>query len=38
MARLHQDSFTKFRNLLERYDPDRKFENDFTRRLLGRER
>jgi hypothetical protein len=36
LARLHQNSFTTFMNLLERHDPDRIFANDFTRRLFGR--
>jgi FAD/FMN-containing dehydrogenase len=36
LARIHQDSFTKFLNLAERHDPEGKFANDFTRRLFGR--
>ena len=37
LASLHRGSFTTFMNLVEQHDPDRKFANDFTRRLLGRE-
>jgi hypothetical protein len=36
IARLHQDNFTKFLNLVEKHDPDRKLANAFTRRLFGR--
>jgi FAD/FMN-containing dehydrogenase len=36
LARIHQDSFTKFLTLAERHDPESKFANDFTRRLFGR--
>ena len=36
LARLHGDRFTRFLSLVEDHDPDRKFSNDFTRRLLGR--
>jgi hypothetical protein len=35
MARLHQDSFTRFNNLVREHDPDRKFANAFTQRLFG---
>jgi L-gulono-1,4-lactone dehydrogenase len=37
MAKLHQDNFTKFLNLAEEHDPERKFANGFTRRLFGHE-
>jgi hypothetical protein len=36
LARLHQNSSTKFLELVGRHDPDGKFANDFTRRLFGR--
>ena len=36
LASLHQGSFTTFMTLVEQHDPDRKFANDFTRRLFGR--
>jgi FAD/FMN-containing dehydrogenase len=36
LARLHEGSFTTFMNLVGRHDPDRKFSNDFMRRLFGR--
>jgi hypothetical protein len=36
LARLHGDRFTRFLGLVEEHDPDRKFSNDFTRRLFGR--
>lgn len=35
MAKFHQESFTKFLDLVEEYDPNRKFANDFTRGLFG---
>ena len=35
MARLHQDNFEGFLNLVEEHDPDGKFANEFTRRLFG---
>jgi FAD/FMN-containing dehydrogenase len=35
LARLHQDNFTNFLDLVEKHDPDRKFANEFTRRLFG---
>jgi len=35
LAKLHGDSFTKFRSLVETHDPDGKFTNEFTRRLFG---
>jgi FAD/FMN-containing dehydrogenase len=36
LARLHQDSFTTFLELVGRHDPDGKFSNDLTRRLFRR--
>ncbi len=36
MARLHGDKFVRSLDLLEPHDPQRKFTNDFTRRLFGR--
>ena len=36
LARLHGDRFTRFLGLVEEQDPDRKFSNEFTRRLFGR--
>lgn len=36
MERLHGENFTKFMGLAETHDPERKFSNDFTRRLFGR--
>src|ERR687898_249678 len=36
LASLHQGSFTTFMTLVEQHDPDRKFANDFTRRLFVR--
>ena len=36
LARLHGDRFTRFLGQVEEHDPDRKFSNDFTRRLFGR--
>jgi L-gulono-1,4-lactone dehydrogenase len=35
MARLHGDRFARFLELVEEHDPERKFGNDFTRRLFG---
>ncbi len=35
MEKMHGDSFTRFSNLVEEHDPDGKFANEFTRRLLG---
>jgi L-gulono-1,4-lactone dehydrogenase len=35
MARLHGDSFARFLELVEEHDPDGKFANGFTGRLLG---
>lgn len=35
MATLHGDNFTTFLNLIEKHDPDGRFANGFTRRLLG---
>ena len=35
LAKLHQDNFTKFLELVEVHDPNRKFANGFTRRLFG---
>jgi FAD/FMN-containing dehydrogenase len=37
MGRLHSDNFTRFLELVEEHDPDGKFANGFTRRLLGHE-
>jgi FAD/FMN-containing dehydrogenase len=36
LARLHGDRFTRFLSLVQEHDPDRKFSNEFTRRLFGR--
>lgn len=36
MARLHGANFTKFLSLAETHDPERKFSNNFTRRVFGR--
>ena len=36
MEKLHADNFTRFLELVEEHDPDRKFANGFTRRLFGR--
>ena len=36
LAKLHGENFTKFLNLVEEHDPNRKFANEFTRRLFGR--
>jgi hypothetical protein len=36
MMKLHQDNFTKFLNIVEKHDPERKFSNEFTRQILGR--
>jgi hypothetical protein len=35
MAKLHQERFTKFLDVVEKHDPERKFTNDFTRELFG---
>ena len=35
LAKLHGDRFEKFLSLMEEHDPERKFANDFTRRLFG---
>ncbi len=35
LARLHGDRFARFLELVDEYDPGRKFANDFTRRLFG---
>jgi hypothetical protein len=35
LARLHGDNFTRFLDLVEEHDPERKFANPFTRRLFG---
>jgi FAD/FMN-containing dehydrogenase len=35
LARLHGDRFTRFLELVEEHDPERKFANGFTRRLFG---
>ena len=37
MGRLHSDNFTRFLELVEEHDPNGKFANSFTRRLLGHE-
>ena len=37
MVRLHGDNFTRFLELVEDHDPDGKFANGFSRRLLGHE-
>jgi FAD/FMN-containing dehydrogenase len=37
MVRLHGDNFTRFLELVEEHDPDGKFANGFSRRLLGHE-
>ena len=36
LASLHENSFTKFIDLVEEHDPDGKFANELTRRLFGR--
>jgi FAD/FMN-containing dehydrogenase len=36
LAKLHGDRFARFLDLVEKHDPERKFTNDFTRRLFGR--
>lgn len=35
MMELHRDNFMRFLELVEKHDPDRKFANEFTRRLFG---
>jgi hypothetical protein len=35
LMRLHQDYFVKFLDLVKQHDPERKFTNDFTRRMFG---
>ena len=35
MMRLHQNYFVRFLDLVKQHDPERKFANDFTRRLFG---
>jgi hypothetical protein len=35
MARLHGEHFNAFQEQRAQYDPERKFENEFTRRLFG---
>jgi hypothetical protein len=35
LARLHGENFERFLDLVHRHDPDRKFANQFTRRLFG---
>jgi hypothetical protein len=37
MGRLHGNNLTRFLELVEEHDPDCKFANNFTRRLLGHE-
>jgi FAD/FMN-containing dehydrogenase len=36
LVKLHGERFARFLDLVEEYDPERKFTNDFTRRLFGR--
>ena len=36
MMKLHQGNFTKFLNIVEKHDPERKFSNEFTRQIFGR--
>ena len=36
LASVHTNSFTKFIDLVQEHDPEGKFANDLTRRLLGR--
>ena len=38
MARLHGDDFERFLELVQQHDPERKFENAFTRQLFAPER
>ncbi|MCZ6692138.1 MAG: FAD-binding protein [Planctomycetota bacterium] len=35
MARVHGERYTRFRRLANKHDPAGKFENEFTRRVLG---
>jgi len=35
LGRMHGEHFVKFLELARRHDPERKFANDFTRRLFG---
>ncbi len=35
LEKLHGEHFDRFRQLVQRHDPDGKFANDFTRRLFG---
>jgi len=35
LERMHQESFTRFRQLMAAHDPEGKFANDFTRRMLA---
>jgi len=35
LERLHGEHFATFRKLAEEYDPEKEFENEFTRRLFG---
>ena len=35
LMRLHQDHFVKFLDLVKQHDPERKFANEFTRRMFG---
>ena len=35
LAKLHGDRFERFLELVEEHDPERKFANDFTRRVFG---
>jgi hypothetical protein len=36
LERLHGEQFRRFRDVVRRHDPERKFANDFTQRLLGK--
>lgn len=35
LARLHEENYAKFLELIAQYDPKGKFSNEFTRRLFG---
>ncbi len=35
LAKLHGEHFEKFLQLVEKHDPEKKFANDFTRRIFG---
>jgi hypothetical protein len=34
LAKLHEDNFTKFLELMQKHDPENKFANEFTRRIF----